>query len=147
MSYTPLTSIPPYKFFKSFTPTVPQFYWDIESWERGVKYLSKELWKLICYANQLNDTIIIDQTALKELQDSFETFMESGFDDYYAKQIEEWINANFETIFIRLIKNVFFGLSSDGYFVAYIPESWQDIDFDTGAVYTSDEYGRLILTY
>ena len=42
---------------------------------------------------------------------------------------------------------VFFGLTLDGYFVAYIPESWTQIIFDTGAVYGTPEYGRLILSY
>ena len=31
--------------------------------------------------------------------------------------------------------------------MAYIPESFDDIVFDTGANYGSDEYGRLILRW
>jgi len=42
---------------------------------------------------------------------------------------------------------VFFGVTLDGHFVAYIPESWTDIDFDTGMIYGTPEYGRLILRY
>ena len=42
---------------------------------------------------------------------------------------------------------VFFGLTSDGYFCAYIPDAWSDIEFDTGAVFGRFDYGRLILRY
>lgn len=51
------------------------------------------------------------------------------------------------------IKQVYFGLTDDtysggtGYFVAYIPDSWSEIVFDTGAVYGLDTYGRLILRW
>ena len=50
-------------------------------------------------------------------------------------------------IISEAIKTVYFGLTLDGYFVAYIPESWTQIIFDTGAVYGTPEYGRLILSY
>ena len=43
------------------------------------------------------------------------------------------------------IAGIFFGLTQDGYLVAYIPDSWNSIIFDTGADYTLDTYGRLIL--
>lgn len=45
----------------------------------------------------------------------------------------------------NFIAGIFFGLTEDGYFVAYIPDSWNSIVFDTGADYTLDTYGRLIL--
>lgn len=47
----------------------------------------------------------------------------------------------------NLTKNVYFALNDEGYFVAYIPESWTDIQFDTGTQYGEFDYGRLILRY
>ena len=38
-------------------------------------------------------------------------------------------------------------MTDDGYFCAYVPDSWVDIEFDTGAVYGYYTYGRLILRY
>lgn len=147
MGFIPVTSIPPYKYFDAFTPTVPQFYWDVESWERGIKYLAKELWKLVCYADANARETNVNHDAIVELQEKFTEFMTSGFDDYYAAQIEAWINANMERIICAAIKMVFFGLTQDGYFVAFIPDSWSDIGFDTGMVYAAPTYGRLILTF
>lgn len=45
------------------------------------------------------------------------------------------------------IKMVFFGLSDDGYFVAYIPNSWSCITFGTILDCESPDYGKLTLSY
>jgi hypothetical protein len=84
---------------------------------------------------------------LEELEKEFEEFKEHGFDDYYAEQVGQWIAENLEWVFKTTVKQVFFGLTQDGYFVAYIPETWDDIIFDTGSVYGVDNYGRLILRW
>lgn len=50
----------------------------------------------------------------------------------------------------KFVKMVFFGLTDAGYFVAYIPDGWQDITFNTSNYdYTlpDEEFGRLILSY
>lgn len=71
------------------------------------------------------------------------------------KIVQDWI-ANYDEdkiieLFDRYFKFVFFGLTEDGYFVAYIPESWNDIQFSTSGYdnFTSiePEYGHLILSY
>lgn len=54
-----------------------------------------------------------------------------------------------EALISKAIKNVWFGLNQDGYFVAYIPESWRAIMFATTGydttVPTQLEYGHLVL--
>lgn len=55
-----------------------------------------------------------------------------------------------EGIIEKSIKNVWFGLTQSGYFVAYIPESWSDIKFATSGYDTianNVNYGHLILKY
>jgi hypothetical protein len=84
---------------------------------------------------------------VEALQAEFEKFKESGFVDYYAEQIRDWINENVPWLFETFAKMVFFGLTDDGYFCAYVPESWSDIEFDTGATFGQYDYGRLILRY
>lgn len=95
------------------------------------------------------DTSTIEQLAkaLTELQGEFEKFKESGFEDYYEQQVNAWITENLEYIFTETVKQVYFGLNLEGYFVAYIPDGWDDIVFDTGYVYGIDTYGRLILRW
>lgn len=84
-------------------------------------------------------------TELQALQAEFEEFKEGGFEEYYEAQLDRWIRENMEGIIGKAIKMVFFGLTRNGYFVAYIPDSWKEIRFDTGMVYNLDTYGRLIL--
>lgn len=87
------------------------------------------------------------QANIAELQELFKEFQEHGFDDYYADQVAAWIQDNLEWIFEKVVKQVYFGLTLDGHFVAYIPDGWSDIVFDTGMNYGVDTYGRLILRW
>lgn len=68
-----------------------------------------------------------------------------------AAGIKEWIVNNFYDIVGDMAKMVFFGLTDSGYFVAYIPESWDDIDFKTTGwditLAIQPEYGHLVLEY
>lgn len=137
--------VPGWGSFIDFAPTVPQLYWNVDSNEQRYHLLCRQLHKLVCYADMLGGKINLDHAAIDALEKQFEQFKESGFLDYYEQQLEAWINANMPDIIANAIKMVFFGLTLDGYFVAYIPESWSDIVFDTGMVYGTDEYGRLIL--
>ena len=95
--------------------------------------------------NDSEDAEIAERVAT--LEELFRQFQDSGFEDYYEKQLEMWISDNVALLYQQLAKQVFFGLTSDGYFCAYVPDSWSDITFDTGAVYGTETYGRLILRF
>lgn len=69
------------------------------------------------------------------------------------KEVQTWID-NFDTSFIeelvqdyigKVIKNVVFGLSTAGYFMAMIPDNWSDLQF--GTVQSGELYGHLTLQY
>lgn len=139
--------IPPFAGYTDFTPFVPKLYWDVYSQEQRMHALCEQAHKIICYCNMLG--IEVDKTLddIESLEAEFEQFKESGFSDYYEQQLEQWINDNAALLFTKLARMVFFGLTLDGHFVAYIPESWDDIVFDTGADYTLDTYGRLMLRW
>ena len=147
MSFTPPNMIAPFWGWTEFTPALPDFYWDVYSAEERIKKICMELHKLCDYANMLGENINIDHEIIKELEDAFTKFMESGFNDYYKQQVEAWIDANFQTIMNSLMgKMLFFGLTDDGYFVAYIPKKWE-LAFDTDIVSNSENYGRLQIFY
>ena len=131
-----------------YTMVIPKFYWDAESPEQRVKYLCMLYDKLMAYVDALKDNANVDSEAIKELQDAFQKFMESGFNDYYAQQVEKWIAANLQKIIDAMtVSTVYFGLTDDGYFTAYYPLSWKTVQFDTIADYSSDYYGCLVLLY
>ena len=107
-----------------------------------VEYLNKTMQNV----NSINENGQSMQAEIEELQRLFEEFKTSGFDDYYAARMEQWIRDNAERIIKEMmLTGLWFGLTSDGYFCAYIPETWDDVTFDTGSVYGRNDYGCLIL--
>ena len=139
--------VPSFVGYTEFTASIPKLYWNVKSQEQRILAICEQLHKLICYSDMLSDKINIDHADIVELQLLFEKFQESGFDDYYAAQVEKWISEHLEFIYRHTIKQIYFGLTDDGYFVAYIPESWDDITFDTIMDYSNPNYGSLTLSY
>lgn len=139
--------IPPFSGFTEFTPTIPKLYWNVKSQEQRILNLFDLLNKLICYADYLGIQIDVNAKDIEALHADFEKFKSGEMLDYYEQQINAWIDVNMPAIISRTVKMVYFGLNDDGHFVAYIPETWADITFDTGMVYGRTDYGRLILRF
>ena len=88
---------------------------------------------------------------IKANRDSIDALLEQYQEDYKST-IERWLGDNLPQYvydyITKSVQTVFFGLTDDGYFCAYIPKKWaQYIEFDTGANYNDDQYGCLILRY
>lgn len=137
--------IVPYGSYTAYTPALPQFYWDVYSAEQRIKHICYEIDKIIAYANMLGVNINATHDDVVKLQELFQKFQDQGLAELYEKLLQQWVDDNMERIILRAIKFVYFGLTNDGYFCAYIPDSWDEITFDTGAVYGRSDYGRLIL--
>ena len=73
--------------------------------------------------------------------------MAGNYPDTFIDSLTKWIDKNGVEIIGAKIKAVHFGLTNDGYFCAYIPESWSDIHFDTVTDYNDALYGHLMLLY
>lgn len=147
MAYVQPMMVIPFSGFTQFTGSLPSFYWNVYSSEQRIKHMCYEICKLAEYSDYLADKINADHKLIEELQNDFDDFKEGAYDEYYQEMIYKWIQDNMQDIVEAAIRMVFFGLTIDGYFVAYIPDTWNDIDFDTGAVYGTQDYGRLILRY
>lgn len=108
------------------------------------------LCKVVTYINNLIDqdktfgaTLDSLQSALNEVQDWIDKFDTS----YLEELIAEY-----------LAKMIYVYISDAGYFIYYIPESWEDITFNTTGLDISNEqlsgnghvanydYGRLVLS-
>lgn len=126
---------------------LPAVFDDSLSYYELVCKVSDKLNEVIDANNELAGHVADNVADIKELQELFRKFVESGFDDYYKAQVDKWIDEHLSYIFTKVAKQVYFGLTDNGYFTAYIPEGWEDIMFDTGAVYGRTDYGRLILKF
>lgn len=100
------------------------------------------LCKIVAYINNLID----NNNEIIEYVDELKAEL---------KVIQDWID-NFDTSYAEkiireyLATMIFVEISNEGYFVYYIPESWDDITFNTtGLDVTIDnyDYGRLVLSY
>ena len=145
--------IPPFWGFSAFTPTIPKLYWDVKSQEQRILNLFDLLNKLVCYCDNMGLQIDVNAQDIADLKTAMQELKDGGLLDYYEKQIYDWIQTHMADLISVSIKQVYFGLTDDtysggaGYFAAYIPDSWSEIVFDTGAVYGLDTYGRLILRW
>lgn len=147
MSYIPTPPVPLWPAFFPSAPVVPKLYYDALSPEQRIKKLCEELHRLCEYANTLGIAINLDREAIAELQADFQRFIDGEYDQYYKDLIYKWIQDNFADLISAGVRQVFFGLTDDGYFCAYVPDSWSEITFDTGAVFGRSDYGRLILRF
>lgn len=128
----------------AWQPVIPSLYWQAISPEQAIHDLYCYVENLLDYSNKQTDWIGENRDKLDELERLFEQFKESGFDDYYAQQVSEWINNNLEFIFRHTIKQIYFALDDSGHLIAFIPESWSDINFYTPLDYENQEtYGHL----
>lgn len=90
-------------------------------------------------ANIEANTASIDQLR-KDFENGYEAIIERWLGDNLPQYVYDYI--------ADAIRTVFFGLTDDGYFVAYVPNQWaRYIAFDTGADYDRDDYGHLRLEY
>lgn len=143
----PFNPIPLWPAFFPSAPVVPKLYYDALSPEQRIKKLCEELHRLCEYANMLGIRVNEDATLIEKLAEQFDKFIEGGFEEYYEGMLTAWILQNAGELLTKYIKLVFFGLTQDGYFCAWIPESWSEITFDTVADYSDPLYGRLVLLY
>lgn len=132
---------------------IPTIFDDSLSYLEMVLKLRKVVNELVAATNQLGETSILQQEQIDYIKKQIE-ILEKRLDDFekgytikdgtieirmFAKDTLEQLQAWVEESFNRVAKFVTFGLTDDGYFCAYIPESWKDVEFDTS------ENGELIL--
>jgi hypothetical protein len=91
------------------------------------------------------------QEEYQELKEFMDKINSGELPDTVYEELRTWIETNAIDIIGDLVKSVYFGITDDGYFVAYIPESWSDIIFNTTGLDINlpiqPEYGHLVLSY
>lgn len=106
---------------------------------------------LIKNVKKLLDCCSTAEEQLAALNQFMEDIENGDFPDAVVDAFKMWMNDNLLNIVGELAKQVFFGLTTDGYFVAYIPESWDDIRFNTTEydikIPTFPVFGHLVLSY
>lgn len=80
----------------------------------------------------------------------YNAMLNGDFPQAVQDAFNKWMRENALDIVGDLVHMVFFGLTDDGYFVAFIPESWNEITFGTTGLDdfpVGIPYGHLTLSY
>lgn len=113
--------------------------------------IAQKLNELIAENNrqqEMIDKIPEIQSELDEINQEIEAIKNGEYIGNYIEALQKWIDENLIDFVGNIVKYVFFGLTDDGHFAAYIPQSWAFIRFDTGYDPTNAEtYGHLLLWY
>ena len=97
--------------------------------------------------NGLDEWRNTHQKEYEELKTLYDDIINGNFPPAMYNALHEWVVTNATSIIGDLIKAVHFGLTNDGYFCAFIPDSWSDIQFDTVTDFDDPLYGHLMLIY
>lgn len=112
-----------------------------------VKKLINQMIAMMEWKTMTDDEIKEINARIAELQKILEDIEAGNLPDLYLKALENWLNEHFVDYVGNIVKMVMFGLTTDGYFVAAIPYTWQFITFDTIMDIKSKFYGHLVLQW
>lgn len=98
------------------------------------------LCKIVDYINKMieeDKSYVEDIEELKAEMEEVQTWIDNFDTSFIEELVQEYIG--------KVIKNVVFGISTAGYFMAMIPDNWSDLQF--GTVQSGELYGHLTLQY
>ena len=100
--------------------------------------------------NNLKEWTNTHEEEYLQLKQLYDDIISGNFPPAMYDTLHDWVVTNSASIIAELTKMVIFNITDDGYFVAYIPESWDDIVFTTTGldeIIPGYDYGRLVLSY
>ena len=90
------------------------------------------------------------EQTVEDLQKFYDDLVAGIYPPEFVAHLKNWISIYGVDIIGNLIKMVFFGIDDNGYFVAYIPDSWTEITFGTSGLDdfpAGVDFGHLTLSY
>lgn len=115
--------------------------------ELNLSWVITKIKALMDQVKNLEDWRATHEAEYQELKDLYDAIMSGNFPPSIVAAFEDWMYRNAIDLVGKLVKHVYFGLTNDGYFCAFIPENWQDIQFDTVSNFDDPLFGHLMLIY
>ena len=88
----------------------------------------------------------LDKTV-QECYNEIQKLINGEYIETYVQALATWIDNNLQVMVSRIVKYVWFEVDENGYFLAWIPDTWDFIDFDTEMNPDSEDYGKLALLW
>lgn len=120
------------------------------TYDSDLGWLIKDYKTLDEFKDAVKHWIEDTQPTIDELNQLLDMIESGNLPEGMQEGIRRWLEVNALDLIGELVKMVIFNITDDGYFVAYIPESWSDIIFGTTGldlIIPGQEYGRLVLSY
>lgn len=99
------------------------------------------------FENNINVKINELTDKVNECYEEVEKLINGEYIETYVQALATWIDNNLQVMVSKIVKYVWFEVNEDGYFVAYIPDTWDFIDFDTEMNPDNEDYGKLALLW
>lgn len=115
----------------------------------NLDYILKHIKDLMSRVSGLEEWRLTHESEYEELKLLYDQIVSGNFPPSMINALKDWLSKNAIDLIGELVKMVFFGITDDGYFVAYIPESWEDIIFGTSGLDdfpVGIDYGHLTLS-
>lgn len=121
---------------QSLQEAFPQFKQEIENEINGFETTIN---------NSFSEFRNLIQSDIAEMENTLEGIKNGEYIDLYLDSIKQYIDENLQELVAGIVKYVTFGLTMDGYFCAFIPPTWDFLDFSTINDPDSELYGHLVL--
>lgn len=118
--------------------------------ELNLDWVLKTVKDLFAAVQEIDGWMDQHQAEYEQLKALYDDIMSGNFPDSIREAFAAWMEANALDLVGELTKLVIFNITDSGYFVAYIPESWDDIIFGTTGLdigIPGYGYGHLVLSY
>lgn len=113
-------------------------------------WLLKKMKELLVKMDELEIWKTEYAQAYEDFKKMVEDIESGNFPLSIRNAFRSWMEQNALDLVGELVKMVFFGITDDGYFVAYIPEGWDDIIFNTTGYdipLAGYDFGHLTLSF
>ena len=120
------------------------------TYDSDLGWLIKHMKELMLAVDSLEEWRIDHKEEYEELKSLYDSIMSGNFPPEIVTAFNKWATQNMPSLIKSMIKAVWFGITNDGYFVAYIPDSWADIIFNTTGLditIPGVDYGHLVLSF
>ena len=143
-AWTPLTL--KYLCMYNVQKVLPAVYYDSLSYYELLAKIQDKLNEVIVSENYLNEWQKAQDDTIAELEQVVQDFINGGYKQDFDQFAMDWLDANIQEALTKAAHMVFFGLTDDGYFCAYIPQDWSFV-FGTILDYNNENYGSLTIRY
>lgn len=120
------------------------------TYDSDLGWLIKTVKDLLKCCDDMKDWKTEHEEQYNQLKALYDAVMSGTFPPEVVTALNKWMSENGRDLVGKLVKLVLFGITEDGYFVAYIPEYWDDIIFNTTGYDISlpdFDFGHLVLSF